>query len=317
MALRSTSSSVMRAVPTLAAAVLTAALGACVTSPTNNANNGTGLNSNSAGSANPSGAVNLRDPIYAKEPDQYSETISITGEANSTDKKVDVPQLQFDFAKLGSDRRAAFQVPGIGQVIYLEHSGLKYIVLPARNQYLELDQATLGVELPKLSLMTPSSVVDHLKSSAQYYKLDSEDVNGRPAVKYKFAGKLDTHTTAGPVDTDSVVYLDETTGLPVRAEILGTTAGGKGARIMLQMSNVQLNPDRAAFEVPIGFRKVTAQELRQQINILASTMRLIALTLSQQMTPAPASSATPGVGATQAPGRATPATPPPPASPRR
>src|SRR5262245_44227742 len=154
----------------LAAATLVPA--GCVNNPAGNTNAGVVSNSNT-GAANPdsNASPGTREPIYAKEPDQYSETISINVEPGEPDKKVQVPPLQFDFARLGSDRRAAFQLPGIGQVIYLEHSGLKYVVLPARSQYLELDQATLGVELPKLSMMTPTAVVDHLKSSTQYYKL--------------------------------------------------------------------------------------------------------------------------------------------------
>jgi hypothetical protein len=267
----------------------------CVTTPSGNANAGAAGNSNSA-AADSSGSPGPREPIYAREPDQYSETISITVEPTQQDekeKKIEVSPLQFDFARRGGDRRAAFQLPGLGQVIYLEHSGLKYIVLPARSQYIELDQATLGLELPKLSLMTPTAVVEHLKASAQYYKLGAEDVNGRSAIKYRFAGKIKTQTTAGDVDTDSTVYLDETTGLPVRAEIVGSTPGGKGARVMLQMSNVQLNPDRAAFDVPIGYKKVTSGELRQQVNSLASTMRIVALTLTQQLTPSPTASTSP------------------------
>jgi hypothetical protein len=290
---------------TLAVAAALLAPAGCVTGPSGNENAGAASNSNSAAGADSSASVGAREPIYAKEPDQYSETISITvepGLEDKQDKKVEVPPLQFDFARLGGDRRASFQLPGLGLVIYLEHSGLKYIVLPARKQYLELDQAMLGVELPKLSLMTPTAVVEHLKSNAKYYKLGAEDVNGRPAIKYRFAEKLNTQTAAGPVDTDSTVYLDETTGLPVRAEIVGSTPGGKGARVMLQMSNVQLNPDRALFDVPIGYKKVTSQELRQQINSLASTMRIVALTLTQQLatSPVPSTSPSPGPASTRA-----------------
>jgi hypothetical protein len=269
----------------------------CVNNAAENANSGAIANSNTgAAGADSNGSPGSREPIYAKEPDQYSETIAINVEQPGSDKKAEVPPLQFDFARLGADRRAAFQLPALGQVIYLEHSGLKYIVLPARSQYLELDQATLGVELPKLSLMTPTAVVEHLKSSAQYYKLGSEVINGRTAVKYRFTGKLKTGAAAGDVDTDSTIYLDETTGLPVRAEILGSTPGGTGARIMMQMNDVLLNPDRAMFEVPIGFRKVTPQELRQQVNSLANSMRLVALMLTQQLSPAPGASPSPASG---------------------
>jgi hypothetical protein len=297
MANRSLVAWLLKGFPAVAFAGALLALAGCVNNPGGNANAGATENSNSA--ATSGGPDSAREPIYAKEPDQYSETITITVEPAGQDEKVKVPPLQFDFARRGGDRRAAFQLPSLGQVIYLEHSGLKYIVLPARNQYMELDQATLGVELPKLSLMTPTSVVEHLKSSAQYYKLGAEDVNGRPAIKYRFTGKINSQTAAGDVDTDSTVYLDETTGLPVRAEILGSTAGGKGARVMLQMSNVQLNPDRASFDVPIGYKKVTSGELRQQVNSLASTMRIVALSLTQQIAPAPGPSTGPSPGPSQ------------------
>lgn len=308
----------LRVFPAIAVAAAVLAPGGCVNNPESNTNAGATVNSNTA--ATGSASASSREPIYAKEPDQYSETITIMVEPTSLgvqdkdssqdrnarqdknakqdkkakqDKNVEVPPLQFDFARRGGDRRAAFQLPTLGQVIYLEHSGLKYIVLPARNQYIELDQATLGVELPKLSLMTPTAVVEHLKSSAQYYNLGPEDVNGRPAIKYRFAGKINSQTAAGDIDTDSTVYLDETTGLPVKAEILGSTAGGKGARVKLEMSNVQLNPDRAAFDVPIGYKKVTSQELRQQVNSLANVMRIVALSLTQQIAPAPGTSTGP------------------------
>ena len=306
MAHRSIVSRLLRGFPAIAVAAAALASGGCVNNPESNTNAEATVNSNTA--ATSAASASSREPIYAKEPDQYSETITITVEPTSLDmqdknarqdknakqdKKVEVPPLQFDFARRGGDRRAAFQLPTLGQVIYLEHSGLKYIVLPARNQYIELDQATLGVELPKLSLMTPTAVVEHLKSSAQYYNLGPEDVNGRPAIKYRFAGKINSQTAAGDIDTDSTVYLDETTGLPVKAEILGSTAGGKGARVKLEMSNVQLNPDRAAFDVPIGYKKVTSQELRQQVNSLADTMRIVALSLTQQIAPAPGPSTRP------------------------
>src|SRR5262252_3218416 len=247
MAHRSIVSRLLRGFPAIAVAAAALASGGCVNNPESNTNAGASANSNTAGTG--SASASSREPIYAKEPDQYSETITIMVEPTSLgvqdknasqdknarqdknakqDKNGEVPPLQFDFARRGGDRRAAFQLPTLGQVIYLEHSGLKYIVLPARNQYIELDQATLGVELPKLSLMTPTAVVEHLKSSAQYYNLGPEDVNGRPAIKYRFAGKSNSQTAAGDIDTDSTVYLDETTGLPVKAEILGSTAGGKG-----------------------------------------------------------------------------------------
>src|SRR5215471_9869542 len=323
MAHRSLIPRLLRVFPAIAVAAVVLASGGCVNNPESNTNTGATVNSNTA--ATGAGSANSREPIYAKEPDQYSETITITVEPTSLDmpdksarqdknakpdknakqdKKVEVPSLQFDFARRGGDRRASFQLPTLGQVIYLEHSGLKYIVLPARNQYIELDQATLGVELPKLSLMTPTAVVEHLKSSAQYYNLGPEDVNGRPAIKYRFAGKINSQTAAGDIDTDSTVYLDETTGLPVKAEILGSTAGGKGARVKLEMSNVQLNPDRAAFDVPIGYKKVTSQELRQQVNSLANTMRIVALTLTQQIAPAASAGPSPGPSASAAPGPA-------------
>ncbi|HYM00630.1 MAG TPA: hypothetical protein VEZ90_16865 [Blastocatellia bacterium] len=216
------------------------------------------------------------DPILTKEPDRYSETITIDVQPPGTPQDDHIPALQFGFVRYGGDRRADFQAPSIGQIYYLEHSGLKYLVIPAKKIYVELDPRELAAQLPKLSLLTPTSVVDHIKSHSKYENLGVETVNERPAVKYKFDSPGQTST----------FFLDETTGLPVRAEIIGG-AEGSSERIMMEMRDVQLNPDASLFDIPIGFKKMPALQMRPQVAALTDSLKRITDALAEQMGEAP------------------------------
>ncbi|MGH9765596.1 MAG: hypothetical protein ACREDR_28420, partial [Blastocatellia bacterium] len=212
------------------------------------------------------------DPILTKEPDRYSETITIDVQPPGTPQDNHIPALQFGFIRYGADRRADFQVPSIGAITYLEHSGLKYLVIPEKKVYVELDSRELATELPRLALLTPTSVVDHIKSHSRYENLGVEKVNDRPAVKYKF-------DSAGQTST---FFLDETTGLPVRAEIIGG-AQGAGERIMMEMRDVQLNPEASLFDIPIGFKKVASQQMRSQVGALTDALKKITDAVAEQM----------------------------------
>src|SRR5215467_7966962 len=111
MAHRSLVALLLRGFPAIAIAAATLALAGCVNNPTGNTNAADNLNSNS--SAPNAAGGSSREAIYAKEPDQYSETITITIDPTvpdqqnknaKQDKKVEISPLQFDFARRGGDR---------------------------------------------------------------------------------------------------------------------------------------------------------------------------------------------------------------------
>ena len=219
--------------------------------------------------------------LEAKEPESYSLTQTVTIQPTGKTPAANIPPLQFVFARMNTDRRLSFKLPEpLGEVIYLEKPTLKYLIFPARNQYVELNPDELGFQLA--DLMSPGSVVANLKGKVQHEVLGTETVNGRTAVKYRFKGSADTRTTAGTAQADSIVFLDQETGLPLKSEIDTTSTSGAGAHIVTSTDNLQLGPQPALFEVPTGMKKVTSTELKQQVQSFVGAIRVFAEYLRQR-----------------------------------
>jgi hypothetical protein len=267
-------------------ALVAIASSGCTTAGTNTTAN---MNSNAS-----LPAANTNAPVLppsaatleAREPERYSVINTISIQPTGTSPQANIPPLQFTYARMGTDRSVTFNLPQpVGDVIYLEKAPLKYMIFPARNQYVELDPTELGFALG--DVMSPVSIVEHLKQRAQYEQLGTETLNGRTAVKYRFKGATDTHTKVGTAQADSIVYIDQETGLPLRSEIDTTSSSGAGARIITVADRVQFTPEASLFEVPVGMKKVTSTELKQQVQGFANTVRAVAGYLRQQVSTPP------------------------------
>lgn len=279
----------------LAATVLALISFGCTSTPVANSNSS--VNTNTNANANVSDTANANtapggatSPFSAREPERYSMKIAITAQMEASNRQGNT-QWEIDFARMDANRRWAIKIPGLNQeVIYLEKPGLKYLVLPSRNQYVELTPDALG--FPLGNMLTPSAMMEQLKTRP-HENLGVEPVNGRPATKYRFAGSANTGTQAGTVQADSFVYIDQETGLPLRADLNAATTSGASARGMLETRDIHLNPDPALFEVPTGYKKVTSEELKQQIQTFITFVRAIAPYIGQQIAvqpPPPAAS---------------------------
>jgi hypothetical protein len=239
-----------------------------------------GTNANSAGSGSKPGgngnanagsrtASSQSATIDIKTPERYSVAMTISTQGATSEAPAPMLTQQLSLAKVGADRRWTFVFPApLGQIVYLEKSGLKYLVLFERKQYVELTPEALGFQLG--SVLTPNSIADRLRSR-QYEKLGLEPVNGRTAIKYRLTAAGDTST-----HTDGLIFVDQETGLPLRSELNTVATAGTKSRVIVEVRDVQLNPDVAQFDVPAGMKKVTQQEARQQIESFASALRSFA-----------------------------------------
>jgi len=256
---------------------------------TNSAN----MNSNASSTmtdsnANSNSATPAATSVEPREPDNYSVTTTVTVQPQGTTPQANVPPLQFSFARMATNRRISFKLPDpIGEVIYLEKPPLKYLIFPLRNQYVELDPQELGFQLGEV--MSPATLVSRLKERTQWETMGTETVNGRTAIKYRFRGATDTHTKVGTAQADSIVYVDQETGLPLRSEIDTTSTSGAGARVVTNADSLQLTPDASLFDVPANMKRVTSADLKQQVQGFVAAMRAVAVYLRQQVntTPAP------------------------------
>jgi hypothetical protein len=281
----------------LAISIVVIAASGCTRGPAANANINTNTNVNV--NANTTGATNINastapSTIAAREPETYRATIVFTAETEGGDKAIGIPTLSAEVAKSGSDRRLSFKLPDGSDLVYLEKAGVQYGIAPARKQYAELTPEATGFQIHKL--MTPGQLVAYLDKLQGIEFVGEEPRAGRTALKYRYAKTAQTQTSAGEVKTESFVYVDKDTGLPLRAELFseasGNVQGVKGAKVVAEMQNIQTTVDPSLFEIPAGMNKVPEAQVRAQVNAVTNTVAAVLRTLLMNMntTPPPPSS---------------------------
>ena len=219
-----------------------------------------------------------------QEPERYSVTMTISAQETTTDVPAPMATQQLTLSRFDADRRWGLTLPApLGQIAYLEKSGLKYLVLFDRKQYVEVTPDTLGFQIGRA--LTPNGVVERLKARP-HEKLGLEPVNGRTAVKYRSAEARESSTS------NDVIFVDQETGLPLRSELNTTAPSGAKSRMIVEVRDVQLNPDRGLFDVPVGLRKVTLQEARQQVDGFATAIRSLVDMVNGTTSPAAFASST-------------------------
>src|SRR5690242_2173579 len=277
----------------IAISIVVIAASGCTRGPEANANLNTNTNANVNVNANATGAnINAStapSTIAAKEPDSYRATIVFSAETEGGDKAIGIPTLSAEVAKSGNDRRLSFKLPDGSDLVYLEKAGVQYGIAPARKQYAELTPEATGFQIHKL--MTPGQLVAYLDRLKGIEFVDEEPLAGRTAMKYRYAKTAETQTSAGEVHTESFIYVDKDTGLPLRAELFseasGNVQGVKGAKVVAEMRDIQTNPDPSLFEIPAGMNKVPEAQVRAQVNAVTNTIAAVLRTLLQNMNTAP------------------------------
>ena len=289
----------------LAISIAVIAASGCTRGPEANANINTNINVNV--NANATGAnINAStapSTIAATEPDAYRATIVFSAETEGGDKAIGIPTLSAEVAKSGTDRRLSFKLPDGSDLIYLEKAGVQYGIAPARKQYAELTPEATGFQIHKL--MTPGQLVSYLDRLKGIEFVGEEPLAGRTALKYRYARTSQTQTSAGEVKTESFVYVDKDTGLPLRAELFseasGNVQGVKGAKVVAEMRDIQTNVDPTLFEIPAGMNKVPESQVRAQVNAVTNTVAAVLRTLLMNMNSAPPPPSSPTVSPATSP----------------
>ena len=266
-----------------------------------NVNLNVNTNVNANANLTPANANTATAPstLAAREPDRYSATLVFSAQTEGGEKTIGIPTLSAQVAKNGPDRRLQVKLPDGSDLIYLDHNGTPYAILPARKQYAELTPKATGFQLHKL--MTPGQVVAYLERLQGIQFVDEEQQSGRTALKYRYQRTSQTKTSAGDVKTDSFIYIDKDTGLPLRAEIFseasGNVQGVKAAAFVAEMRDINTEPDLSLFEVPTGYNKIPEAQVRQQVDAIKNTVTagLLSLLTNMSSSAAPPPSPTPTV----------------------
>jgi hypothetical protein len=260
--------------------------GAANTNTTNTSNSNTG-----AGTATTAG-------IDTREPDQYSATVTLKAELTGS-QNMSIPPLTATFARNGADRRVSFKVPGGDEVVYLDRGAKRYIILPNRKQYAEIDAQSTGFEIP--TVMTPGQIVNQVKSVSGCQQAGEEQFNGRTATKYSCAGAARTGTQAGDVKAESFIYVDKETGLPLHSESVvsssQTVGGASSVKLVTELGNIQTSVAPTTFDEPSGMSKVDPAQVRSQVEAVLKAALVFAQTMMQSNS-APPVAATPSATGT-------------------
>lgn len=251
---------------------------ACQPQPAANTNaNAANANAGVAANVNASPTTSAGPVINTREPDKYSATLVLTAQTTGGERAVAIPQVSVDVARSGADRRLSFKLPSGEQIIYLDHADKHYIIAPDRKQYAELTPQDVGFQMGKL--MTPGQIVAYLSQQRGYERVGDDQVNGRTADKYRYVGVAQTGTQAGDVKTETYVYVDKDTGLPLRSELnseaTGNVQGVKGLRVVEEMRDIKTDVDPSLFDVPQGYNKVSEEQVRQQVQAVTAAVTAV------------------------------------------
>ncbi|MDM7922988.1 MAG: hypothetical protein QUS14_11865, partial [Pyrinomonadaceae bacterium] len=235
----------------------------------------------------------------AREPEQYQATVTVRVEALGDTKTTTFPTLAADVARAGDSRRMVFTMPAGGRVVFLDKSGQNYLVLPDKNQYAELNRESLGFEVRRL--LMPDQIVDQVRGVQGMQRLGEEPYQGPAAIKYRYAAVTDTQTPAGDVATESFLWVDKETGLPLRSETVsrsqtgGNVQGYQGLKIVTEITNVNTTVPADAFADPTTLQKIESEQVRAQVDMIFNTIAglLVRAMGTTQQQPAPAVSPSP------------------------
>ncbi len=280
---------------------LAAVFGAGCPAPTNsnttiaNTNVSVSTNGNTVSVGNVSTTVETSSTVIeSKEPEQYQATVMLKFQT-SGDQKVATQPIRAEVARNGADRRMEFALPNGEKFIYLESGGKQFIVMPQRKQYAELTKEALGFEVR--SLMMPEQIVKQLNNLKGIERVGEEKIDGRDAIKYRYAATTDTKSQAGQVESEAFIFVDKETGLPIRSfsnvESQGNVQGVKGASLVTEINNIRTTAEPTLFAEPTDFAKVPPEQIRQQVDLFFSAATAIVtqmLKSAQTQQTAPAAS---------------------------
>lgn len=236
----------------------------------------------SAASSNPNAAASPNAFVETKEPEQYQATVLLKLESSGEQNNMNFPAIKADVARSGNDRRMEFKLPSGETVVYLDRAGRQLIISPQKKQYGELDKESTGVDVRRL--LMPEQIVSQLKNVKNLERVADDTVDGRSAVKYRFAATTDTKSAAGQVKSESFILVDKETGLPLRSYTnLGAQNNVQGVNslnFVTEINNIKTDVDAKMFAEPTDFQKVAPEQIRGQLD---GFLRMATMLFGQMM----------------------------------
>ncbi len=196
-------------------------------------------------------------PFSTKEPDRY-QAIRITTftETGNTESSSSSQNNQVLIARDGEKRREEYSAGASGQVVYLEITAGRFIVLPESGLYADL--STLSDETDRSSHpdspgLSPEELSNEPHAPATYEKLGAETLAERVTTKYRVVV-----LNGADSQSETLIWIDEALGIPVRSEAI-SKSGGHSSKVTMELKDIKLEVDESLFSWPSDYRKVEAR----------------------------------------------------------
>ena len=197
--------------------------------------------------------VSSTPPFPTKEPERYRATRTITtvtanGETTITETLI---------ARDGEWRRdEPKMVPE--RLVFLYGQERKFLLFPDSDAFVDLtklDQKETSVSEQE-SDTTPDRLLHTDPIATTYQKIGTETVNGRTTLKYRAVVNSSTGTNVSAIET--LIWVDEELQMPIKSE----TKSGDGKRVMMELTDISLDVERALFIVPNDYQEISPDEFR-------------------------------------------------------
>jgi outer membrane lipoprotein-sorting protein len=229
-------------------------------------------NGNAAAGNVSGGAAASTPPFATKEPERYQavRVITTSGGGAQAAATGDGTAGRTLIARDGDRRREDYEAGAGERISYLQLPEGNYVLLPARKLYAELKPEGGGGATERGAGVPPDFSPDKLLNEARpqsrYEKLGAETVNGRATTKYKVTIQAGQ---GREVTTESLIWVDEQLGMPVKSETTTTGGPSAGAKVLMELRDIKETIDAGLLELPSDYRKVEARELFTQAGVAA------------------------------------------------
>ena len=223
-------------------------------------------NSGAANANNGTEETLTSPPFVTKEPERYQAVRVIT---SSSDAGESVNSQTF-IAREGPRRREDYETAGV-KISLLQLPTGAFLLLPEKKMYAELKPEAVddGVMVSQSRTLppdfSPDRLLNEVRPEASYEKLGAETLNGRMTQKYRVTLKGMTGAAKG-MTTESLVWVDENLGMPVKTEMSSSGGQGSGAHVIMELRDIKESVDSNLFDIPQDFRKTDLSEIVALLN---------------------------------------------------
>lgn len=215
------------------------------------------------------GETSSTPPFATKEPERYQAMRIITSSEGGETTMQGAAGNRTLIARDGDRRREDYESVAGEKVSYLQLPEGIYVLLPAKKLYAQVNPETGGLGDDRAENVPPDFSPDKLlnerRPESRYEKLGAETLNGRSTTKYRVTVRGQTGA-AIRVTTESVVWVDESLGMPIKTETTSTGEAGSWATFTMELRDIKDTVDAGMFELPTDYRKVEARELFVHLN---------------------------------------------------